>query len=66
MSMKVTSGRVSFSRKVQPADFESKGATVELAFEVEDGDDVEDVLLELGPVARRHVLRLISGKKRAD
>ncbi|MDP2659127.1 MAG: hypothetical protein Q8R28_00145, partial [Dehalococcoidia bacterium] len=35
----VTSGRVVYSRTVQPASYESERAEVELAFVVEDGAD---------------------------
>ena len=58
----VTSGRVVYSRTVQPANYESERAEVELAFVVEDGADAERagaIAAEVLGVARSQVLAAV-------
>lgn len=55
----VTSGRVVYSRTVQPAQYESKRAEVELSFVLEDGEDAPAVIREIGAAARVECLRLV-------
>lgn len=61
---KVMGGKVSFSRTVQPADYESKRAECELAFELGDGEAPEDALAEVGALVRGECLRLVGLKDR--
>lgn len=62
----VTSGRVVYSRTVQPAQYESERAEVELAFIVEDGRSVEDAVDAAMAAAKARVLASIgAGAKRA-
>lgn len=56
----VTSGRVVYSRTVQPAQYESKRAEVEFAFVVEDGEDPGQAARDAGELARREVLAMIA------
>jgi hypothetical protein len=60
--MPVTGGKISFSRTVRPADFESKSSTVELSFVLDDGDTLETVLSDLGKVAQAKALELVGLK----
>lgn len=55
----VTSGRVAYSRTVQPAQYESKRAEAELAFVVEDGEDPAAVVREIGAMVRAECLALV-------
>ena len=61
-SPQITSGRVVYSRTVQPANYESERAEVELAFVVEDGTDVVRagaIAGEVLEVARSQVLAAV-------
>lgn len=60
----VTSGRVVYSRTVQPAQYESKRAEVELSFVIEDGEDLEAAAREVGEAARRQNLGLLGIKSK--
>lgn len=55
----VTSGRVSYSRKVQPAQYESEGAEVELAFVLDEGEDPATAIDEIGAIAKEGALRFV-------
>ena len=58
----ITSGRVVYSRTVQPANYESERAEVELAFVVEDGADAARtgaIVAEVLEVARSQVLAAV-------
>lgn len=59
-----TSGRVVYSRTVQPAQYESKRAEVELAFVLEDGEDEGEAVRKIGSIARSECLALVGIKKR--
>ena len=61
----VTSGRVVYSRTVQPAQYESKRAEVEFAFAVEDGEDPGQAAREAGELARREVHALLAAPEPA-
>lgn len=60
--MQITGGRVSFSRTVKPADYESKAATVELTFLVEEGEDHDPVLQAIGSIVQAKALELVGLK----
>lgn len=62
----ITSGRVAYSRTVQPAQFESERAEVELSFVVEEGRDVGDLVDSVLAVAKERALAGLSvrGKRR--
>ena len=59
----ITSGRVVFARTVQPANFESKRAEVELSFVLAEGEELKDTLEKVGLQCRAAVLDLVLGKK---
>lgn len=58
----ITSGRVVYSRTVQPADYESKRGEVELSFVLEDGEEAADAVRAAGAIARAEALALIGIK----
>lgn len=60
-----TSGRVAYSRTVQPAQYESKRAEVELAFVIEDDEDPAEVIRSIGAVVRDECLALVGVKRRS-
>lgn len=55
----ILGGRISYSRKVQPVRYESKGAEGELSFALTEGEDPAAALAEVGAVVRAGVLRLV-------
>ena len=61
--MQITSGRVVFSRTVQPAQYESKKAEVELSFVLAEGEELKDTIEEVGERCKDAVLDLVLGKK---
>lgn len=63
--MQVTSGRVVYARTVQPANFESERAEVELHFVVVDGEDPSTAAANAMAVAKRQALETI-GRGLAD
>ena len=65
----ITSGRVVYSRTVQPAQYESKRAEVELAFVVEDGESAEDAVDAVDAVAKivkRKALEIVGLRQRRE
>lgn len=61
----ITSGRVVYSRKVQPAQFESEGAEVEFAFVLEDGEDAASAASQAGAAAKASALDLLGRRATA-
>lgn len=61
--MQITGGRVSYSRTVQPAPYESKKADVELSFLLEEGETADDALDEVQEICKEHVLAMVAVKK---
>ena len=60
---RVTNGKVAFRRTVQPADYESKSAEVELSFALDDGEILKDVIGEFMEDAKNEVLRTLGLRK---
>ncbi len=60
----VTSGRVVYSRTVQPAQYESKRAEVELSFILDDNEDEAEAIRGVGRTARVECLRLVGVRVR--
>ena len=59
----ITGGRVVFSRSVQPAQYESKKAEVEITFAVPEGAVLGDFLDKAGAMAQDKALELVGLKK---
>ena len=62
----ITSGRVVYSRTVQPAEYESKRAEVELAFVVEDGESAEDAVSAVAKIVKRKALEIVGLRQRRE
>lgn len=63
--MQIVQGKVSYTRTVRPADFESKSATVELTFSVEDGApdaQVREFLDTIGSQAQAKAQEMVGEK----
>lgn len=58
----ITGGRVVFSRSVQPAQYESKKAEVEIIFAVPEGAEVGDFLDKAAAMAQRKALEMVGLK----
>jgi hypothetical protein len=58
-----TGGKVSFSRTVQPVQYESKKAEVEISFIPDDGEDVEAALEEAGRLVVNRTLAMVGLKR---
>lgn len=55
----ITSGRVVFSRTVQPAQFESKRSEVELSFVLAEGEELGKTLEDIGVLVKAEALKLV-------
>lgn len=55
----ITGGRVVFSRTVQPAQYESKRAEVELTFVLAEGEDLAGTLNDVSMRVRGQVLDIL-------
>lgn len=55
----ITGGRVVFSRTVQPAQYESKRAEVELTFVLAEGEDLNGTLNDVSLKAKNQVLDIL-------
>lgn len=55
----ITGGRVVFSRTVQPAQYESKRAEVELTFVLAEGEDLAGTLNDVSMRVRSQVLDIL-------
>lgn len=64
--MQITGGRVCYSRTVQPVQFESKKAEVELAFTLLDGETPEDALDEVGDIVIEKCLAMVGIKTKHE
>lgn len=62
--MQITRGKVSFGRTVQPQQYESKRADVELEFVLAEGEDLGDTLDDVGEIAKEQVLQMVGLKSR--
>lgn len=60
--MQITNGKVSFSRRLRPADFEGKEALIELSFNIDDGEDATAVVERVGLLAQEKALQLVGLK----
>lgn len=60
----ITSGKVSYARTVQPVQFESKKAEVELSFILAEGEDLDNTLEDVGNKVRAECLRLVGLRTR--
>jgi hypothetical protein len=64
--MHITSGRVVFSRKVAPAQYESKSAEVELTFILAEDEELGNALDVVGHQAKAKALELVGLKSSAE
>jgi hypothetical protein len=64
--MHITSGRVVFSRKVAPAQYESKTAEVELTFILAEDEELGDTLDVVGQQAKAKALELVGLKSSVE
>lgn len=55
----ITGGRVVFSRTVQPAQYESKRAEVELTFVLAEGEELNSTLNDVSLKAKSQVLDIL-------
>ncbi len=62
--MQITCGRVVYSRTVQPAQYESKKAEMELSFVLAEGEKLSDTLAKVGDIVKQNVLDLVMGKSK--
>lgn len=61
--MQITGGKVSYSRTMQPAPYESKKGEVELAFTLDEKDDLDEVLDEVGAICKEKANELVGVKR---
>jgi hypothetical protein len=54
--MQITSGRVVYKRTIQPAQFESKSAEIELSFSLAEGEELGDAIVDTMEAAKEEVL----------
>jgi hypothetical protein len=57
--MQITGGRVVYSRTVQPAQYESKKAEVELSFVLAEKEELGDALERVGVLVHKQVLEMV-------
>ena len=62
-TMQINGGRVAYSRTVNPAPYESAKADVELSFLLEDGDSIDDCLIDCLDICKDHVHAVVGIKK---
>lgn len=55
----LTGGSVTYERKIKPADYESKGAIVQLSFNLEDGADIQAALDRVSALAMGQAHRMV-------
>jgi len=60
--MQITGGRVVYGRTVQPAPYESKKSEVELAFQLEEGEDLDEAIEEVAAIVKEHALKMVKGR----
>lgn len=60
--MQITGGKVIFQRSVQPAQYETKKAEVELSFTLSEGESLEGKLDEVSAIAQAKALELVGLK----
>lgn len=61
--MQITSGRVVFSRTVQPAQYESARGECELSFIIEEGEELDAVIDEVSAIVKEKALALVGRRK---
>lgn len=61
--MQITGGKVSFSRSVQPAQYETKRADVELSFVLAEGETLADALDQVAALAKGKGLEMVGLKE---
>lgn len=61
--MQITGGRVVFARSVQPAQYETKKAEVEITFTLAEGEELGTTLDRAGEVAQAKALELVGLQK---
>ena len=59
----ITAGRVVYSRTVQPVQYESKRAEIELNFVLVEGEDLGDTLAEVAEIVQAKTLEMVGLKK---
>ncbi len=57
--VQITGGRVLFSRTVQPAQYETKRAEVEITFVLAEGEDLGSSLDEAAKTVKRKALKMV-------
>ena len=62
----ITGGRVAYARTKQPAPYESVKGESELFFTLEEGEDVDAALDEVGAIVKEHALALVKTKRSSD
>ena len=62
--MPITAGRVVYSRTVQVRQFEPRHVDVEIAFEVNDKEKLQDLLDEASDIAKAAALDLVNQRER--
>jgi hypothetical protein len=58
----IIGGRVSYSRTIQPAPYESKKGEAELSFVLEDGEAVDNALDEIGDMVMAKAIQLAKAR----
>ena len=61
--MQITGGKISYSRTVQPAQYESKKAEVELAFVLDDGEELGDAQDDVEALVKNKALEMVGVRK---
>ncbi len=62
--VQITGGRVLYSRTVQPAQYETKRAEVEVAFVLAEGEDLGENLDEAASIVKKKALQMVGIKAR--
>lgn len=61
--MQLTGGRIAYSRTKQPAPYESVKGEAELYFTLDEKEDIDAAMDEVGAICKEHALALVSTKK---
>lgn len=62
----ITGGKVTYGRTVQPAQYESKRADIELTFTLAEGERLGDTLEAVGKIVKDKVLEMVGLRASID
>jgi hypothetical protein len=62
----ITGGKITYARTIQPAQYESKRAEVELTFVLAEGEDLGNTLDDVARKVKTKALQMVGLKSRDD